>query len=665
MARISLFQVRRDTAANWTSANPVLASGEQGLETDTRLFKFGDGVTTWSALQYASADGGASAFEELTDAAVAPLPTVNAPLATALAAKASTAAVTAVSDALATANVEIDALAETTEQATTDIATINDTLETVPQIRPSVTLTTSTMLTADAHAWHTVQSTGVGLTHTVQNDATSGATDDEYFEITAIGSGTFTMAAGSGVTFVSAPGTTLSSANAVGNTVAVQRVVNTTNTYKAMSQALVPDTFNDQVEAVIGSMFIAAGGDYDAGAGTISFPPSGAVPFTVSGATPQGSTLTATASSGWIIAPGNWTRAGSNISGATSLTYATQVADVGSVVTYKPTNIAYAPTGITVTNALPTVVTATIENATRTTMTIDFSGALTSSAPTGAGGFVITATPAMTVTAVAITSGDAVLTLSRAAVAAEVITIAYTKPGANNLTSATGEVANFSGQAVTNNVLSAAALSTLTDDFSSDTMDGSKWALGYWKGSNNTSVVVTQGGVNDDLTIQPLADTSGTTMNGYVSVNTYTIDDSYGYVMLHAALASAGNNKQATFAVYTDANNAAYYQFGTGSGFTCRTLDGGVDTAVGSAITYSSTTHKWLRIREEAGTIYWDGAPSTASNPPISADWVNLRSVTTPAGMNINSVKAGIAGGTIGTQSAPTSQRIKTFNTTQ
>jgi hypothetical protein len=45
-------QLRNDTAANWTAANPVLAQGEMGLETDTRLFKIGDGVKTWSQLSY-------------------------------------------------------------------------------------------------------------------------------------------------------------------------------------------------------------------------------------------------------------------------------------------------------------------------------------------------------------------------------------------------------------------------------------------------------------------------------------------------------------------------------------------------------------------------------------------------------------------------------------
>jgi hypothetical protein len=46
--------LRRDTAANWTSANPVLAQGEMALETDTRRYKIGDGMNAWNGLAYAS-----------------------------------------------------------------------------------------------------------------------------------------------------------------------------------------------------------------------------------------------------------------------------------------------------------------------------------------------------------------------------------------------------------------------------------------------------------------------------------------------------------------------------------------------------------------------------------------------------------------------------------
>ena len=45
-------QQRRDTAANWTSANPTLLNGELGYETDTSKWKIGDGSTAWTSLGY-------------------------------------------------------------------------------------------------------------------------------------------------------------------------------------------------------------------------------------------------------------------------------------------------------------------------------------------------------------------------------------------------------------------------------------------------------------------------------------------------------------------------------------------------------------------------------------------------------------------------------------
>ena len=48
----SIIQIRRDTASDWTSANPTLAQGELGLETDTLKLKAGTGTTAWNSLAY-------------------------------------------------------------------------------------------------------------------------------------------------------------------------------------------------------------------------------------------------------------------------------------------------------------------------------------------------------------------------------------------------------------------------------------------------------------------------------------------------------------------------------------------------------------------------------------------------------------------------------------
>ncbi len=54
----SIIQIRRDTASNWSSANPTLAQGELGLETDTLKLKAGDGSTAWTSASYLIDTGG-------------------------------------------------------------------------------------------------------------------------------------------------------------------------------------------------------------------------------------------------------------------------------------------------------------------------------------------------------------------------------------------------------------------------------------------------------------------------------------------------------------------------------------------------------------------------------------------------------------------------------
>lgn len=52
MPRLADIRFRKQTAANWTTVNPVLNEGEPGIETDTLRLKVGDGVTAWNSLAY-------------------------------------------------------------------------------------------------------------------------------------------------------------------------------------------------------------------------------------------------------------------------------------------------------------------------------------------------------------------------------------------------------------------------------------------------------------------------------------------------------------------------------------------------------------------------------------------------------------------------------------
>ena len=49
-------QLRRDTATNWESVNPVLAEGEIGIDLTNNKFKIGNGVDNYADLPYASGD---------------------------------------------------------------------------------------------------------------------------------------------------------------------------------------------------------------------------------------------------------------------------------------------------------------------------------------------------------------------------------------------------------------------------------------------------------------------------------------------------------------------------------------------------------------------------------------------------------------------------------
>ena len=64
-------QLRRDTSANWTANNPILSAGEVAFTsdvfytgTDQQRFKIGDGVQTWTQLDYVPEGGGGTSYPE-------------------------------------------------------------------------------------------------------------------------------------------------------------------------------------------------------------------------------------------------------------------------------------------------------------------------------------------------------------------------------------------------------------------------------------------------------------------------------------------------------------------------------------------------------------------------------------------------------------------------
>lgn len=66
MARLQIRRGPSTGTGSWATANPVLASGEFGFETDTKKFKIGDGTTAWNSLGYAVSGAAAASEFSLT-----------------------------------------------------------------------------------------------------------------------------------------------------------------------------------------------------------------------------------------------------------------------------------------------------------------------------------------------------------------------------------------------------------------------------------------------------------------------------------------------------------------------------------------------------------------------------------------------------------------------
>lgn len=175
--------------------------------------------------------------------------------------------------------------------------------------------------------------------------------------------------------------------------------------------------------------------------------------------------------------------------------------------------------------------------------------------------------------------------------------------------------------AVILNGTAASSTNTLTDDFSDNSRDTAKWDTGN---PFNLAAGPAPVEANGRLEITPATNVVG--YNGYMAVNEFNLIGS----SVFAKLSQGTNNVvgvETSFGV-TAGTNVYYELLLSGGQLHPGYATGGSSTTVGAAINYDAPTHTWFRIRESGGTIFWDTAPSTASDPPIEADWVNQRSVT-------------------------------------
>lgn len=179
MPVVTQVQVRRGTASQWTSANPTLASGEWGFETDTLKTKIGNGSTAWNSLAYAT---GSIALANVTG--------IDSNVSTWLATPSSANLRTALSDETGTGVAVFN-----------DSPTILNPVITQPQATPTFTTNAYTLVAGDAGDILLASNGATAGTINIPTDATTNFAIGTQITILQVGTGQITVQA-------TTPGTT-------------------------------------------------------------------------------------------------------------------------------------------------------------------------------------------------------------------------------------------------------------------------------------------------------------------------------------------------------------------------------------------------------------------------------------------------------------------------
>lgn len=187
-----------------------------------------------------------------------------------------------------------------------------------------------------------------------------------------------------------------------------------------------------------------------------------------------------------------------------------------------------------------------------------------------------------------------------------------------------------------------AITSSLTDNFNNgSTIDASKWTT---FGSTPT-----QG--NGVLTCQSTI--SSTTFTG-VQSNTTNYDLTGNFCQIQ--ITDAGNQSIASFEAVMnltlDANNSLAWYINANFIHAQKQV-ANVYSDVKGDVAYNSAVHKWFRIRESAGTLYWDYSTDTSS-------WTNYTTLANPFAVTAFQIK--IMAGTYSAEGSTTTASFDNLN---
>lgn len=151
-----------------------------------------------------------------------------------------------------------------------------------------------------------------------------------------------------------------------------------------------------------------------------------------------------------------------------------------------------------------------------------------------------------------------------------------------------------------------------SDDFNDNSIDGAKWT--NWGGAQ---VVETGGQLR--ITVPNAA-------SNYYGVDglSTNLTGSYQHIELASITDVTPNELEVEFQFVTPSGDRVWFQVGSSLTRAYKEVSGVVTSLTSSA--YSSTNHRWLRIREASGTTYWE----TSTN---GLSWSTFYSATNPITM--------------------------------
>jgi hypothetical protein len=156
---------------------------------------------------------------------------------------------------------------------------------------------------------------------------------------------------------------------------------------------------------------------------------------------------------------------------------------------------------------------------------------------------------------------------------------------------------------------------TLTDDFTSTTVDTTKWPNNY----------------GFPLPDQPAGRarvTADISFAAYASDTVYTLQSSHVHVQVFPAAAGGAAEVYTQLLVLSSApGNVIVFEIDTASNTVLMaTRVGGFDQS-SQTLGYDPDAHAWLRIREDSGTVYWETSPEgrtwTIRHSTTSPSWVS------------------------------------------